>query len=88
MRTDRIVKREFYLANNVEEYWVVDVDARVIERWRPTQDTPELLRETLLWAPRGGDPLIIDVVSLFARIDGRWAELSRLRLDLPDVPAE
>lgn len=87
LRTDRVLKRDFYLANNVEEYWVVDADARVIERWRPTQDRPELLRETLQWAPRGGAPLIIDVVSLFARIDARWAELSLLRLDLPDVPA-
>ena len=87
LRTDRVVKRDFYLANHVDEYWVVDVDARVIERWTPTRETPELLRETLQWSPRGGDPLIIDVVALFARVDARWAELSRLRLDLPDAPA-
>jgi Uma2 family endonuclease len=74
---DRLAKREFYLANQVEEYWVVDVDARVIERWRATQNAPELCRETMLWVPRAVDALVIDVGALFARIDARWAALSQ-----------
>lgn len=31
-RIDRVVKRDFYLDNGVSEYWIVDADARVIER--------------------------------------------------------
>lgn len=82
LRNDRVVKRDFYLANNVAEYWVVDVDARVIERWRPTQETPDLRREILEWSPRSGDPLVIDVAALFSRISEKWAALSRVHQDL------
>ena len=78
LRNDRVLKRDFYLANNVEEYWIVDVDARVIERWLPTQETPELLRETLMWSPRGGEPLVIDLQALFARIDAKWTLIQEL----------
>ncbi len=78
LRNDRVLKRDFYLANNVEEYWIVDVDARVIERWLQTQETPELLRETLVWSPRGGEPLVIDLQALFARIDAKWTLIQEL----------
>ncbi len=78
LRNDRVLKRDFYLANNVEEYWIVDVDARAVERWRPTQETPELLRETLVWSPRDGDPLVIDLVALFARIEAKWKLIREL----------
>ena len=75
LRTDRVLKRDFYLTNNVQEYWIVDCDARVVERWRPEQETPELLRETLTWTPRPGEPLLIDLPALFARIDETWQAL-------------
>jgi Uma2 family endonuclease len=87
VRNDRVLKRDFYLENNVDEYWVVDVDARVIERWRPRQETPELLRETLEWSPRGDDPLVIDVPALFNRIDEKWQVIQKLRLNFPDARA-
>lgn len=35
---DRIKKRRRYQASRVGEYWIVDVDARVIERWRPDDE--------------------------------------------------
>lgn len=73
VRTDRVMKRDFYLANRVEEYWVVDTDARVIERWRPAQVTPELVRDSFAWQPRDGEPLVIEVASLFDRIEAKWA---------------
>lgn len=66
-RTDRVVKRDFYLANGVAEYWIVDNDARVLERWRPMQGTPELRRDAVSWAPPGGDSLVIDLQALFDR---------------------
>ena len=68
LRTDRVKKRDFYLDNGVEEYWIVDLDERVVERWRPAQETPELLRDRLEWAPRGRDPLLIDVATFFERV--------------------
>ena len=66
VRTDRVAKRGFYLDAGVEEYWVVDLEARVVERWRPARETPDLLRHTLDWAPRGRQPLVIDLPALFA----------------------
>ena len=68
LRTDRVKKRDFYLDNGVEEYWVVDLDARVVERWRPAQETSELTRDRLEWAPNGRAPLVIDLPALFERI--------------------
>ena len=79
VRTDRVLKRDFYLANHVEEYWVVDTDARAIERWRPEQTTPELVRESLVWLPRGGEPLVLDVAALFDRIEEQWADVRAMR---------
>ena len=42
-------------------YWVVDTDARLVERWRPVDDRPELLRETAEWHPLGAPlPFVLD----------------------------
>jgi len=50
----------------VPEYWIVDVDARVLERWRPEDARPEVLDSELVWAPRDDvAPLVIDVAALF-----------------------
>lgn len=65
---DRVRKRDFYLANGVPEYWIVDTDARVIERWAPAQATPDLRRDELVWHPRGGtQPLRLDVPEFFEK---------------------
>ncbi len=77
LRTDRVVKRDFYLANHVDEYWIVDIDARVIERWRPVQETPELHRAEIAWSPIGRAPLVIDVQELFDTIDAKARLLPR-----------
>lgn len=69
LRTDRITKRDFYLANGVEEYWIIDLDARVFERWRASSETPQILRDRIIWSPAGRDPLTIDLPDWFARID-------------------
>jgi hypothetical protein len=56
----------------VPEYWVVDVDARIIERWNPEGATPMALRTTLEWQPAGArNPLTIDLGSLFEEI---WSD--------------
>ena len=68
IRQDRITKREFYLANHVDEYWIVDLDARIFERWTPERSTPDLRRDDVTWLPRGAvAPLVIDVQEFFQK---------------------
>jgi Uma2 family endonuclease len=69
LRTDRVVKRDFYLANGVIDYWIVDLDARIVERWQPSQATPEILRDVIEWAPAGLEPLRIDLAALFDSVE-------------------
>lgn len=70
-REDRIRKRDFYLTNRVDEYWIVDLDARVIERWTSSANRPDIRRDTLTWQPRASsDALLIDVPRYFARNRG------------------
>ncbi len=66
-RYDRVVKRRFFQSHGVPEYWVVDIDARVVERWRPIDDRPDIASESLQWQPDARIvPLTIDLVALFA----------------------
>jgi len=53
-RADRTVKRRRYQRAEVAEYWIVDLDARLVERWKPGDERPEVLAERLEWRP-GGD---------------------------------
>ena len=70
-RADRTTKRRRFQRARVPEYWILDLDARVIERWRPDDDRPEVLAETIAWRPEGAaEPLTIALPPLFARIHG------------------
>lgn len=65
-RYDRVTKRALY-HRWVSEYWIVDLDARVIERWRKGHDRPEILSATLEWTPEGATkPFTLDIQSFFA----------------------
>jgi Uma2 family endonuclease len=69
IRTDRVRKRDFYMKSPVDEYWVVDPEARAIERWKPDQEEPEIVHDTLEWVPEGSKAaLLIDVKALFEKI--------------------
>jgi Uma2 family endonuclease len=71
-RYDRLVKRRHYQRAGVPEYWIVDPDARLVERWRPEDTRPEVLSETMTWQP---DPthqaLELQLPSLFREA---WGE--------------
>ncbi len=65
-RHDRLTKRRIYMEEGVGEYWIVDADARTIERWRPGQDRPEMIDGVLRWEPAPNvPPLDLDVGAMF-----------------------
>lgn len=68
-RADRTVKRRRYQRAGIAEYWVVDVDARLVERWRPGDARPEILTDELTWQPDPArEPLRINLPDYFARV--------------------
>ncbi len=70
-RYDRLLKRRRYQRAGVPEYWIVDLDARLVERWRPDDARPEILVERVTWQPAEREPgLEIELVAMFAEIHG------------------
>jgi Uma2 family endonuclease len=69
-RADRHRKRQIYQNEGVSEYWIIDGDARLIERWRPADERPEILYDELLWHPRPDvAPFRIEIAALFDEAD-------------------
>ena len=67
---DRSMKRRLY-QEHADEYWIVDVDGRVVERWRPWDERPEILDRQLVWQPAGStEPLTIDLPRFFTEALG------------------
>jgi Uma2 family endonuclease len=68
-RADRTVKRRLFQRAGVPEYWIFDLEARLVERWRPADDRPEVLIDSLHWQP---DPAVetlrIDLPGFFAQV--------------------
>lgn len=66
-RLDRVVKRKLYQRIGAGEYWIVDPDSALIERWRPDDERPEVLHERIEWLPDGATgPLALHLTALFA----------------------
>jgi len=68
---DRGAKRRIYQRAGVAEYWIVDLDARLVERWRPDDVRPEILDERLTWAPAElAAPCVVDLKAVFHEVLG------------------
>ena len=65
---DRNKKRRIYLDAGVEEYWIVDADACVVERWQGGDERPEIVDGTLNWSLSVGVSGSIDLPRLFQGI--------------------
>ena len=69
-RADRVVKRRKY-QRSADAYWIVDINGRLVERWLPEDDRPEILTESISWHPGGRDePLVIELPALFREAFG------------------
>ena len=67
-RHDRVRKRPKY-QKYAQEYWIVDPDARLIERWRGEDERPEICTTHLAWQPPDDvPPFALDVEALFADV--------------------
>lgn len=64
---DRGKKGKLYLDAGVEEYWIVDADAELVERWRRGDDRPEIIHGTLEWRLSAGASGAVDLPTVFAR---------------------
>lgn len=64
---DRGAKRRSYQQAGVAEYWIVDPDARLLERWRPEDTRPEVVSGDLVW---DAAPVTITLPDLFASVLG------------------
>ena len=70
---DRGAKRRIYQRAGAAEYWIVDLDARLVERWRPGDERPEVVSEELVWEPLPTVTARLDLPALFARVLGEPA---------------
>ena len=68
-RADRVAKRVLFRDEGVAEYWIVDLDARTIERSTPADSRVEVLVDRVDWQPDGAaSSLTVDLLEYFARV--------------------
>jgi len=68
-RADRVAKRPIFRDEGVAEYWIVDLDARTIERSTPADPRVEVLVDQIEWSPVGAEsPLVVDLAEYFRRV--------------------
>jgi len=71
-RYDRTIKRPAYQRAGVEQYWIVDCDSRIVERWEPRDQRPEICSTRAVWRPNPVvPPFELDLTGYFAEV---WGE--------------
>lgn len=64
-----MIKRVLYQERRVATYWVVDIDAGMVEVWHPAEERPEIATDMLTWHVRhGSEELRIDLAELFSNL--------------------
>ena len=63
-RYDRVVKRGRYQRAAIE-YWIVDLEARLVERWIPDADRPFIHTDRIVWSTTSAPDLSLDLPPLF-----------------------
>jgi Uma2 family endonuclease len=67
-RGDKVTKRLLY-GRHVPEYWIVDLDARIVERWRQHAEQPQAIVTALEWQPPGAaESFGLDLARFFAAV--------------------
>ena len=65
-RNDRGKKRVVYQKAGIPQYWILDPDSRLVERWQPDDERPEVITDILEWYPRPEiPPLLITLPYIF-----------------------
>jgi Uma2 family endonuclease len=69
-RNDRVTKRPHY-QRTVSDYWIVDLEARLVELWRSGETRPEIIDNVLEWHPTGAaEPFTLALAPMFAEACG------------------
>lgn len=70
-RHDRLVKRVLYQRQMVE-YWIVDLDAQLMECWLPGGDHPHIWSDRFVWSPNGQvAPMVLELPEFFSAVLGK-----------------
>ena len=68
-RADRVSKRVLFRDEGVSEYWVVDLDARTIERSTPADARVDVIVDRIEWTVDGASTsLVVNVPQYFTRV--------------------
>jgi Uma2 family endonuclease len=65
-RADRLLKRRLYQEQRVATYWIVDIEAELVEVWHPEDQRPQIVTDVLRWrASEAAPELTIGLGALF-----------------------
>ena len=68
-RADRVRKRSLFREERTPEFWIVDLDSRVIERSTPADQRIEVISERMIWQPAGAtEPFELDLEWYFQAV--------------------
>ena len=66
-----MTKRRLYQRVGSATYWIVDLDARLVEVWTPDAERPAVVDRELTWQPGGApEPLVVKLEEFFGAVIG------------------